>query len=265
MNHRGIIVGCDKNQEWLLSWWWKNYSLYNDYPVAFADFGMSEQALSWCKEKGTILSIPSMNGLKENSAFHTNAFLNQNQKEILERYRTAWFKKPLALLQSPFSIGIWIDLDCQIKGFLGPIFDALDVKEEIGLVRDIDAFIYPYIDPIFYNPDQVKKIPGYNSGVILFRKNAVFLQKWLDEIVSTPTQYLGDQDPLSYVSHQYQTGFIELPAKYNGLRILGPNPNALIYHFTGGEGKLEIFKQIHPEQELLIDTLKGWAFYAGQD
>lgn len=52
---KGILVGCDQNQEWLLSWWWDQYSAHNSYPVVFVDFGMSKTGVAWCNERGTCI------------------------------------------------------------------------------------------------------------------------------------------------------------------------------------------------------------------
>ncbi len=54
---KGILIGCDQNQEWMLEWWWAHYSRHNCYPVAFVDFGMSQEAKKWCQSKGHWISL----------------------------------------------------------------------------------------------------------------------------------------------------------------------------------------------------------------
>ncbi len=66
MGKEGILIGCDRNQEWLLPWWWDHYSAHNAYPVAFADFGMSKKALAWCREKGKMLKPPGSSDVVPN-------------------------------------------------------------------------------------------------------------------------------------------------------------------------------------------------------
>lgn len=56
-NDRGIIVGCDQGQEWLMSWWWSHYRKHNKYPVTFADFGLSDRARKWCSERGEVMQV----------------------------------------------------------------------------------------------------------------------------------------------------------------------------------------------------------------
>ena len=64
--------------------------------------------------------------------------------------RNAWFKKPLACLQSPFKRTIWVDLDCEVRRELGELF-ALG-EQSLALTQD--AFVaYSTSYPI------------YNSGV----------------------------------------------------------------------------------------------------
>jgi len=253
MSNQGIIVGCDQRQEWLLPWWWKHYSTYNSFPVTFADFGMSEKALSWCQERGKCLTLPSTQVLNENEI----CTLGKERWE--ERYgksiwffRSAWFKKPLSLLHANFSIGIWIDLDCQINGVLDPLFNSMTFGAEIGLVRE-PQFIQNYDQKNgFLLPEEV----NYNSGVIVFRRNAHILHRWVEEDIANNAEYPGDQQALCRAIYKYRPALVEFPLTFNWLRILGPNPDALIHHFTG-DGKLELLKQINPSLIPFIENQKS--------
>jgi hypothetical protein len=253
MSEQGIVVGCDKYQEWLLPWWWEHYSINNSFPVAFADFGMSEKALSWCRERGKCLTLPPIKTLHENEIFTP-------EKERWEShygngiwfFRSAWFKKPLSLLHCTFSMGIWIDLDCQINGMLDPLFNSLSFGAEIGLVRE-PQFIQTYDQENgFLLPEEV----NYNAGVIVFRRNANILHQWIEETIENNGEYPGDQQALCRAIYNHRPALIELPSTFNWLRILGPNPDALIHHFTG-DGKLEILKKTHPSLIPLIENLKN--------
>ncbi len=53
----GILTGCDQNQEWMLKWWWENYTACNQFPVTFVDFGMTASAKKWCEKHGTVTSF----------------------------------------------------------------------------------------------------------------------------------------------------------------------------------------------------------------
>lgn len=252
MSDQGIIVGCDERQEWLLPWWWKHYSTYNSFPVVFADFGMSEKALTWCRERGKCYTVPSVDVLQKNQVFtpEKERWEDRYGKSIWF-FRSAWFKKPLSLLHAPFSIGVWVDLDCQINGELDPLFNSLTFGAEIGLVKEPE-FIQDY--------DQKNRflLPGevnYNSGVVVFRQHASILHQWVEEALANNANYPGDQQALCRAIYKYQPALVELPSTFNWLRILGPNPDALIHHFTG-EGKLELLKQIHPSLIPFIESLR---------
>ena len=53
----GILIGSDEHLEWAIPWWWENYSRFNSFPVAFADFGMSEAMRAWCRERGELIDL----------------------------------------------------------------------------------------------------------------------------------------------------------------------------------------------------------------
>ena len=239
----GILVGCDKNQEWLLSWWWEHYSRHNSYPVAFADLGMSPQAIAWCKERGSYINLPPFSIPHENEIceLKKEQWENRCGKELWF-CRSAWFKKPLALLHSPFSLSVWLDLDCQINGSLEPLFNSLVFGADIGLVREPLALQ-------LYEQEKGLLLPGeinYNSGVIAFRQGATILDHWMREATENNETYIGDQSALSRAIFLHRPELIELPTHYNWLRSQGENPDALIYHFVSGEGKIEILKKAFP-------------------
>ncbi len=252
MFEQGVIVGCDQKQEWLLPWWWDHYSCHNNYPVAFADFGMSPNALAWCKERGQCLTLPSSKIREEND-------ISSLQKQQWEKrygngiwfFRSGWFKKPLALLHSPFPIGIWLDLDCQVNGSLDPIFNSLLFNAELSLVRE----------PSFIQEHDEKKgflLPGevsYNSGVIAFRRNATILHHWVKEAIEYNEKYVGDQPALNRAIFLQKAAPVELPSEYNWPMVLGPNKEALIYHFSSGKGKIEILKNTRPNLLHLMKSL----------
>lgn len=237
MKEHGVIVGCDRNQEWLLPWWWEHYSAHNSYPVAFADFGLSKKALAWCRKKGICLKLPFFDIVPE-------ANLSSSTKDRWENHygkgiwfcRSAWFKKPLCLLHSPFSLGLWIDLDCQINGSLEPLFNSLIIGAEMALVREPDLVQKLDEQQGFLLPGEI----NYNAGVVVFRQNAPILHHWLEEAAKRNQEYVSDQPALCRAILAQKPHLIELPSAFNWVRALGPNPAALIYHFTGGAGKLEI-------------------------
>ncbi len=214
----GILVASDKNQEWLLKWWWKRYIRHNNHPVAFVDFGMTHEMAEWCKEKGSL--IPFSYSIKVSSH---KKILNETQsiygKEIINT-RNFWFKKPLAFTLTPFEKTIWLDLDCEVLGSLAPLF----AYKNIALAKEIT------------------NLSLYNSGVIVYKKNSSLIKKWAKESEKASEHFIGDQELLSFLIHTKKIKVDELPPEYNWRMCKGININAQIIHWVGIWGK-EIIKK----------------------
>ncbi len=251
---QGILVGCNTHQQWLLPWWWKHYRRHNAYPVAFVDFGMTKEAACWCKERGIYIpfsfSLPDLLNKETCSGSIKESWEDRYGKGFWIR-REAWFKKPFSLLLSPFSTGIWIDLDCQIEGSLECLFSFMNFGAEIAVVKDRQQ----YLD--FMIEEEVQ----YNSGVIAFRKEAGILEQWVDASVTSQHILPGDQETLSRAIFLHRPHLIELPPVYNWYYSYGPNEHAVIRHFCGGPGKIELLKSFIPETAeeslLLLQALKS--------
>ena len=228
----GIIVGSDLSQEWLLPWWWNHYQKHNSYRVAFIDLGLSFEAKEWCRKHGEWIPL---------RIFSFAAEKEELQPEIVETFerefgrnfwpcRDAWFKKPLACLKSPFQRSLWIDLDCEIRGSLAPLFNYADSPERIAMAKE-----------------QVDKPPGYplyNSGVIAFQQNHPLLSEWADHCRELNSNYRGDQEVFSYLLAKKKIGIAELPPLYNWSRCHEESAEALIQHWHGHIGKQVIRSQI---------------------
>ena len=224
----GIVVASDRFQEWLLPWWWTHYATHNSFPVAFMDIGMSEKGISWCQERGLYIKLPEI-AYREPPK---NDFWEKRYGEDVWKIRPAWLKKPHALLHSPFELSVWVDLDCQIKQSLEPLFHLFFLSgKEIALVPDRQN-----LETLL--PNEVH----YNSGVIAFRQKAGFIQQWIDTIAQC--ELSGDQEYLSRSIFLNQTEVLDLPPIYNWFGRFGPNENAVIHHYSGGFGKIEIIKSL---------------------
>lgn len=194
-----------------LPWWIAHVRRYVNFPIAFADFGMTQSARRWCEERGVVIDLPKMP--------ITNV-CNRKWEEVYSKdvwkKREAWFQKSLACLHTPFDLTLWLDLDCEV---CRP-FEILDV--ECGLVPEQDI---------------------YNSGVIMFRRKAPFLQEWVDECRRHHFLYMGDQEALSKVVRHVTS----LPSIYNWRMNEGFNHEAIIVHWAGAWGKeyLDKFGDVH--------------------
>lgn len=233
MDSQGIIVGADQTQEWLLPWWWDRYRKYNDYPVAFFDFGLSLEKKEWCRQRGPLIPLRLIDFAEERQNIAPTLIQNW-EDDFGTRFwesRGAWFKKPVACSQSPFENTLWIDLDCEILGSTAPIFQYSDHPSGLALMKERSE----------------KTI--YNSGVIAFRKNNVWISEWARQTHLQHHLFRGDQELLTAILQDTEVG--NLPPIYNWLRVFEPNPNMVIHHLHGEPGRTAI--QYRLNVEVLIE------------
>jgi hypothetical protein len=231
----GVIVGADVTQEWILPWWWQHYKKLNHHPVAFIDFGMSNEARSWCRARGQLIQLPVadifVSEKQEVNPTHIQSWENLYGKDFWIR-RNGWFKKPLACLLSPYQTSIWIDLDCEIRSSIQELFTYATHPSGIALSKDIH--------------ESAKKRQIYNSGVIVFKRGLPLIEKWAHQSFELNHLYAGDQDILSKVIFDENITIAELPLIYNWSRSSGDDPDVLIYHWHGRHGKTVIALQCPP-------------------
>ena len=232
---QGILVGTDRAQEWLLPWWWERYSRHNDYPVAFADFGMSKEARAWCAERGVVIEVPA----PEVSDVHPTASCScKRTKKLIEsgkieHFRRIWFKKPVALSLSPFQRTVYLDLDCEVRGKLEPLFNLPLPDSKFAAHHD------------GYQLYREERMPQYNSGVILFERGSLIVKYWIEGIKEGSRIALTEEMLLLIFLHHFQIPLLLLPPEYNWIITRhGPHEQALIYHWLGEEGKEAIRQSI---------------------
>ncbi len=184
---------------------------------------MSDSAKQWCSQQGDLigLALPDLHVAEKLQ-------IDPQLVEAMEtacgskfwESRSSWFKKPLACLQSPFQNTLWIDLDCQINGSVGPIFDFQTVamaKEPSGV---------------------------YNAGVIAFTHGEPLIKDWAKGCHNENHRLRGDQDVLNNLIQQQQAAIVELPPIYNWSRLFEQHAGAIILHWHGPHGKTVIAHQI---------------------
>lgn len=218
----GIIVGCDQTQEWLLPWWWNHYRQHNSFPIAFVDLGMSLSAKEWCKKHGEYIHLPVADVFVADRSEIAPSLVEQWEKTFVNFWqpRNAWFKKPLACLQSPFKRSIWIDLDCEVKGSLSPLFLECN-RTGIGIGRGEDS---------------------YNTGVIVFQRDLKLIENWADLAFLKNHQAVSDEDLLNDLLRDHD--FTLISPIYNWSRSWEANSNAIVLHWHGHYGKIVIAHQI---------------------
>ena len=213
---RGVIAGFDEGQEWLLDWWWSNYSAHNDLPVLFVDLGMSAAARQWCAERGLLSKVAAAGCY-------------------------GWFKKPLALLESPFRQALWLDADCEVRGGLTQLFEFC-ADGGIGMTFDRGT-------PQRFRDAMPPEAPIYNSGAIAFNHGDPVIPQWASMTMALrsdrpgDTRYgqPGDQETLALTLWQYAQGRVrDIPKDTVRLRLSDGDGPALVMHWTGPEGKQHI-------------------------
>jgi hypothetical protein len=228
----GIIVAADQTLEWMLPWWFENYRKHNAYPVAFIDLGLSFESKEWCQKHGQW--IPLRNALFAEDVCPERA---EKWEEFFGTYlwesRDAWFKKPLACLKSPFKRTLWLDVDCEVRAPLTPLFAYAD---RFAMARQADDFSEGF---------QI-----YNSGVIAFRQNHPLLSDWADLCLTGNHYFPGDQDAISYLIANQQIEVEELPEIYNWSRRKEEVPGIVVLHWHGHHGKAIIRAQL-AQREML--------------
>lgn len=235
----GVIVGADLAQEWLLPWWWKHYQRQNVHQVAFIDFGLSFKMKEWCKQRGELISLRILSSFvkeREEMDLSLTRYLEEEFGKSFWECRNVWFKKPLGFLLTPFRKTIWIDLDCEVRSSIDPLFSYADAPEGLALAKDLCDSLIQYEYPI------------YNSGVVVFRRNIEQIRRWARGCLELNQNFRGDQEILSYLIAQNEIPMIEFPGQFNWSRCQNENEGAAILHWHGVYGKYVIRHQMNMDE-----------------
>jgi len=196
----GIIVGCDARQEWMLKTFFINLRLHSDLPFIVFDFGMSHLGQKMAEKWAQVIPIDT----------HLRKFKYQkfnSRKEV-------WLKKPQAFAKAPFHFNIWLDLDCLVRSDPQEIFNYLRPEKEIVIRREEKLYKNKVND---FLSQKYPFFKMYNSGVVAFKKNASFIEPWIDIIQTTQDLFRGDQDLLSLYLSQNENIVGNLPKTFNHL------------------------------------------------
>ena len=242
IKNEGVIVASTHHLEWALPWWWYNYSAHNDRPVVFFDLGMSEKGRAFCREKGSLVTpkIPSLDCSKEKTPKELGSKWEKLIGSGVWDIRHKWLQKPFVFASTPFERTLWLDLDCEVRTSLSPIFSMLDKDVELVIGEEPPPLQQGLLTLGLTLPGEVT----YNSGVVAYHKNATFLHKWQEETLLQGHIHIGDQEALSRVLFETPFPHKKLPVEYNWDRGLGSNPAAAIFHWHGQPGKQQIKEQI---------------------
>jgi len=213
-----VAIGCDSNQEWMLPWWFENYSLYNNLPIIFGDFGLSPQMRSWCKERGELVPL------------------------VYSSNHCSWFKKSLFLDLIDADKVIYLDNDCEVKGNIDELLIYCNSINEIALRHDVVTQFNEQLTKKGHTPLQ--------TGVLVYKPGNELIKEW-SEACQSPGDFRGDQEILDFLvmnrrlNHNTNTRINIFPRKFNNLRLEEENKDAVIMHWTGPTGKKVIWEKIN--------------------
>jgi len=208
----GIVTGCDKNQEWLLDWWWAQYAAHNTLPVAFFDMGMTDAGREWCRQHGRLMKSP-----------------------VAGRFGTGNMHKPFVLVKSPWRQTIWLELDCEVRGNVecllkygqgatGLMFDHY-YKRQLGAGSP---------------PDE----PLYSTGLIVTVNGDKLIPEWCKDTLTRYRQFRNDGDTMKATLWRLKYKPNDIPNELHRVRCEGNHPEALTMHWSGRQGKEIIRRQI---------------------
>ena len=236
---QGVLVATDTLQEWMLPWWWENYSRFNSYPVAFVDLGMTDDAKTWCQEHGTLLALPhTLHLKKEETPSETAAQWERCFGTTFWPSRPSWFLKPLAMMQSPYCKTLWLDLDTEVKASLAPLFQE---EHELAMVPEPEySKIHDIAHGLIHENEKL-----FNSGVVLYKAKSSAMAIWAQAALKDAPYFWSDQHVAARLHYQNKLTIQELPTPYNWRFAQGQNPDAVIIHWVGHMGKEYIRLRLH--------------------
>ena len=236
---QGILVASDKQQEWLLPWWWGHYSRCNNYPVAIVDLGMTEEAKAWCQEHGTLLALPRTRCLKKEETPSEKAL--QWEKCFGTTFwpsRSSWFIKPLAMMQTSYHKTLWLDLDTEVRASLEPLFQE---EHELAMAQEPEFSKNHEISHGLIHENE--KL--FNAGVVLYKAKSAAMALWAQEALKNAPYFWSDQHVAARLHYQNRLTIQELSPLYNWRFTQGENPEAIIVHYVGNMGKEYISLRLH--------------------
>ncbi len=249
----GVIVGTSKNQEWLLPWWWMHYRLHNDYPVTFVNFGdLSPEAVEWCSKRGHVVDLELTDEFmaKKEAIDPSTAKIWEAMHPAVWGFRFTWYKKPFALLLSPYKRTVWIDLDCQVRGSIKQLFTSCRNDAGFAAVPE-----HEWSQQLNLSRGLIKHGEMiFNAGVVAFTKESKIIEEWAKQSREKNHLYCSDQQLLAHVLFNQKLNFTALSPNYNWTIDLQFNKNATILHWWGSDGKIKLKSQIEGlSQNLLVN------------
>lgn len=240
---KGVIVGTSRRQEWLLPWWYMHFRMHNPHPIIFVDFGdLSEEALNWCQRRGQVIELElddSFMSTKEEVNPETGSLWEKMQPNVWS-LRFTWYKKPFALQLSSFDQTLWLDLDCQVRGSIEPLFCFCENEGGFAVAPEHELSQILNRQRGIIASDQTM----YNAGVIVYSKDSLIVQEWAHRSLEQNHLHCSDQQLMSRILNSKQFQFSSLPSTYNYTADQNFHSQVVILHRWGDEGKRNIQKMM---------------------
>ncbi len=240
----GVLIAADAAQEWMIPWWWRQYSRENRFPVTLVDFGLSSEMKTWCEEHFTVRSLPPLPWVT------TPEYTNPQKRKMWETVygstswqekRVQWHKKPFAMLQTPYQYTLWLDVDCEVVGPLDPLFIQIQSSSNVWMAQE--SLLSQAQDALH---GQI--LPGevmYNSGVVGFLKESKEILTWAEHTLHSHGEFLSDQNLFSRLAFTQGWKVEELDPIYNWRDWCDEDVrSAKIIHWFGQKGKVFISQKI---------------------
>ena len=205
----GVVVAGNREQEWMLEWWFRNYSAHNEAPVHFIDGGLSKECRAWCEEHGMVHKV-------EEELRHPHVL-------PAEAIRASGLKRALLM-----------DLCCEVRGMLRPLAGAIENRILVARDRHPTGRYKRYFEPGTF----------FNAGVVGASSESDQIAHWLELARDRSLGFAGVQDSLNYALYSSAAEVLELPQRYNRLRLDGDEEDPVIMNWTGKHGAVLIRDQI---------------------
>ncbi|WP_194848520.1 hypothetical protein [Candidatus Neptunochlamydia vexilliferae] len=222
----GVIIAADENQEWMLKWWWENYSKENAFPVTFFDLGMSKSARLWCGSKGDVIPFAFPDGWIKPREAITSDEIEEWEKKYqgdLWEGRTQWFCKPYVLLRSPYVRTVWMDLDCEVRSSIAELFDYCNEGDGFSILKL-----------------SLENLDLFSAGVVVSKRLSPVTKKWAENIYHENHKHFGDENVLIETLNKEKFKITPYPLIYNWPTIIPQSCKTVIRHHIGGYGKTKI-------------------------
>ncbi|NDD58968.1 MAG: hypothetical protein EBZ47_06955 [Chlamydiae bacterium] len=241
IENEGIITGCDKAQEWMLPYFYKKYAEFNQRPISFIDFGMSNKAKEFCRSIGNLYPlqfpkkyIPSPCNVSSSIQALWNHASGRGDNSLFWYKYAKYHHKPLAFLMTPYKNTLWLDVDCEVMKDLSAVFDKIQASPSLCIVPRLKSCQKEYIAKGLAIEGQ----EGYNSGVVGYGRESSVILDWANETLHKHHLFMTDEDLFASLCLEKKYSITHLDAMYNWMpHSHGWNPEAAIFHWVGEAGK----------------------------